>query len=81
MRRTKRDTPIDATRASECLDVDPSDEPPKAVANEINAATADVPSEVLTQSERGLLDPGAGTVVERKDLLDATKTKVRSYRE
>ena len=80
MRRTKRDTPIDATRASEFLDVDPSNEPPKAVANEINAATADVPPEVLTQDERGLLDPGAGTVVERKDLLDATKTKVRSYR-
>ncbi len=81
MRRTKRDTPIDATRAPEFLDVDPSNEPTKAVANEINAATADVPPEVLTQSERSLLDPGAGTVVERKDLLDATKTKVRSYRE
>ena len=81
MRRTKRDTPIDATRAPEFLDVDPSNESSKAVANEINAATADVPAKVLTQSQRGLLDPGAGTVVERKDLLDATKTKVRSYRE
>ncbi len=81
MRRTKRDTPIDATRAPEFLDVDPSNEPPKAVANEINAATADVPPEVLTQVKRGLFDPGAGTVVERKDLFDATKTKVRSYRE
>ncbi len=81
MRRTKRDTSIDATRAPEFLDVDPSNEPPKAVANEINAATADVPPEVLTQSKRRLLDPVAGTVVERKDLLHATKTKVRSYRE
>ena len=81
MRRTKRDTPIDATRAPEFLDIDPSNEPPKAVANEINAATADVPPEVLAKRKRGLLDPGAGTVVERKDLLDATKTKVRSYRE
>ncbi len=81
MRRTKRDTPIDATRAPEFLDVDPSNEPPKAVANEINAATANVPPEVLTQSQRGLLDPGAGPVVEGKDLLDATKTKVRSDRE
>ena len=81
MRRTKRDAPIDATRAPEFLNVDPSNEPPEAMANEINAATADVPPEVLTQGKRGLLDPGAGTVVERKDLLDATKTKVRSYRE
>ena len=81
MRRTKRDTPIDATRAPEVLDGDPSNESPKAVANEINAATADVPPEVLTQRKRGLLDPGVGTVVERKNLLDATKTKVRSYRE
>ncbi len=81
MRRTKRDAPIDAPRAPELLDVDPSNEPPKAVADEINAATADVLAEVLTQSKRGLLDPGAGAVVERKDLLDATKTKVRSYRE
>jgi hypothetical protein len=81
MRRTKRDTSIDATRAPEFLDIDPSNEPPKAVANEINTATADVPPEVLTQSKRGLLDPSAGTVVERKNLLDATKTKVRSYRE
>ena len=81
MRRPQRDTPIDAARTPELLDVDPSNEPPKAVANEINAATADVPPEVLPQSKRGLLDPGAGTVVERKDLLDATKTKVRSYRE
>ena len=59
MRRTQRDTSIDATRAPEFLDIDPSNEPPKAVANEINAATADVLPEVLTQSERGLLDPGA----------------------
>jgi hypothetical protein len=81
MRRTERDTPINATRAPEFLNVDPSNEPPKAVANEINAATADVPLEVLAQSKRGLLDPGAGTVVERQDLLDATKTKVGSYRE
>jgi hypothetical protein len=81
MRRTKRDTPIDATRAPELLDVDPSNESPKAVANEINAATADVPPEVLTQVKRGLFDPGAGTVVERKDLFGATKTKVCSYRE
>ncbi len=81
MRRTKRDTPIDATRAPEFLDVDPSNQTPKAVANEINAATANVPPKVLTQSKRGLLDPGAGSVVERKDLLDATKTKVCSYRE
>jgi hypothetical protein len=81
MRRTKRDTPIDATCAPEFLDVDPSNEPSKAVANEINAATADVPPEVLTQSKRGLLDPGAGSVVERKDLLGASNTKIRSYRE
>ncbi len=81
MRRTQRDTPVDATRAPELLEIDPSDEPPKTVANEINAATADVSPEVLTQGKRGLLDPGTGTVVERKDLLDATKTKVRSYRE
>jgi hypothetical protein len=81
MRRTKRDTPIDATGAPELLEVDPSNEPPKAVANEINAATADVAPEILTQRKRGLLDSGAGIVVERKDLLDATKTKVRSYRE
>ncbi len=81
MRRTKRDTPIDATRAPECLDVDPSNEPPKAVANKVDAAAADVSTEVLTQRKRRLLDPGAGAVVERKDLLDATKTKVRSYRE
>ncbi len=81
MRRTKRDTPIDATRAPECLEVDPSDEPPEAVANEINSATADVPPEVLTQNKRGLLDSGAGTVVERKDLLHATKIEIRGYRE
>jgi hypothetical protein len=81
MRRTKRDTAIDATRAPELLDVDPSNQPPKTVTNEINAATADVPPEVLPQSKRGLLDPGAGTVVEREDLLDATKTKVRGHRE
>ncbi len=80
MRRTKRDTPIDAPRAPQLLDVDPSNEPPKAVADEINAAAADVPPEVLTQSKCRLLDPVAGTVVERQDLLDATKTKVRSYR-
>ncbi len=81
MRGTKRDTSINAARTPELLDVDPSDEPPKAVANEVNAAAADVPPEVLTQSERGLLDAGAGTVVERKDLIDPTKTEVRSYRE
>ena len=81
MRRTQRDTPIDAARTAELLDVDPSDEPPKTVANEIDAATANVSPKVLTQIKRGLLDPSAGTVVERKDLLHATKTKVRSYRE
>ncbi len=81
MRRTQRDTAIDPTRAPEFLDVDPSNKPPKAVANEINAATADVPPEVLTQSQCGSLDAGARIVVEREDLLDATKTKVRSYRE
>ncbi len=78
MRCTKRDTAIDAARAPEFLDVDSSNEPPKAVANEINAAAPDVLPEVLTQCKRGLLDPGVGTVVERKELLDATKTKVRS---
>ncbi len=81
MRRAQRDAPVDATRAPELLEVDPSDESSKAVANEINPATADVPPKVLTQSKRGLLNPGARTVVERKDLRDATKTKVRSYRE
>ena len=81
MRRAKRDTSIDATRAPELLNVDPSNEPPKAVANEIDAAAAHVPPEVLAQSTRGLLDPDAGAVVERKDLLDATKTKVPGYRE
>ena len=81
MRRAQRDTPVDATRAPELLEVDPSDESPKAVANEIDAATADVLSEVFTQRERGLLYPGVGTVVERKDLLEAAKTKVRRYRE
>jgi hypothetical protein len=81
MRRTQRDTSIDAAGAAEFLDVDPGNEPPKAVANEIDAASANVPPEVLTQSKRGLLDPGAGAVVERKDLLDAAKTKVGSYRE
>ena len=81
MRRTERDTPIDTTRAPEFLDVDPSDESPEAVANEINAATADVPPEVLTQGQCAFLDPGARTVVERKDLFDATKTKVRGYRD
>jgi hypothetical protein len=80
MRRAERDTAIDATRAAELLDVDPSHEPTKAVAYEINAATADVPPEVLTQLKRGLLDPTAGAVVERKDLLDAAKAKVRSDR-
>ncbi len=81
MRRTKRDTPIDATRAPEFLDVDPSNQPSKTVANEISAATADMPPEVLTQGKRGLLDPGAGTVVERKDLLHASKIEIRGYRE
>jgi hypothetical protein len=81
MRRTQRDTPIDATRAPELLDVEPSNEAPKAVADEINPATADVPPEVLAQRKRGLLDPGAGTVVEGKDLLDAPQTKIRSHRE
>jgi len=59
MRCTQRDTPVDATRAPEFLDVDPSNEPTKTVADEINAATADVLPEVLAQSERGFLDPGA----------------------
>ena len=81
MRSTECDASIDSTRAPEFLNVDPSNEPPKAVANEINAATADVPPEVLTKSKRGLLDPGTGTVVERKDLLDATKAEIRSHRE
>ena len=80
MRRTERDTSIDATCAPEFLDVDPSNEPPKAVANKIDAATADVPPEVPAQSKRGLLDSGAGTVVERKDLLDAAKTEIRGDR-
>ncbi len=81
MRRTERDTAIDATRAPEFLDVDPSNESPQAVADQINAATADVPPQVLTQRKRRLLDPGAGAVVEREDLLDASKAKVRAYRE
>ena len=81
MRRSQGDTAIDATRAPEFLDVDPSNEPPKAVANEIDAATANVPPQVLTQSKRGLLDSGTGAVVERKHLHDATKPKVCSYRE
>ena len=59
MGRTKRDAPIDATRTSEFLEVDPSNESPKAVADEINAAAADVPPEVFTQSKRGLLDSAA----------------------
>ncbi len=78
MRRAKSDTPIDATRAPKFLDVDPSNEPPEAVANEINAATADVSPEVLTQSKRCVLDACVGAVVERKDLLDPAKTEVRS---
>ncbi len=81
MRRTERDTAIDPTCAAEFLDVDTCNEPPKAVADEINAATADMSPEVRTQSKRGLLDPGVGAVVERKDLLDSTKSEVRSYRE
>ncbi len=76
MRRTKRDTSIDATRAPEFLNVDPSNEPPKAVTNEIDAAAAHVPPEVLAQSTGGLLDPEAGAVVEREDLRDATQTKI-----
>jgi hypothetical protein len=59
MRRAKRDTPIDATRTPELLDVDPSNQSPEAVANEIDAATADVPPKVLTQTKRRLLHPGA----------------------
>ena len=70
MRRAKSDTPIDATRAPKLLDVDASDEPPEAVTNEINAATADVSPEVLTQCKRGSLDPGIGAVVARNDLLE-----------
>jgi hypothetical protein len=81
MGRTKRDTPIDTTRTPEFLDIDPSNEPSKAVANEINTPTADVPPEVLTQGKRSLLDPCAGAVVEREDLPEATETKVRSHRE
>ncbi len=81
MRGTQCDTSIDAPRTPELLDVDPSNQPSKTVANEISAATADMPPEVLTQGKRGVLDPGAGTVVEREDLLDATKAKVRRHRE
>ncbi len=79
MRRTKRDALIDAARPPKFLNVDPSNEPPEAVANKINATTADVSPEVFTQSKRALLDPGVGAVVERKDLLDSAKTEVRSY--
>ncbi len=78
MRRTERDTPIDATSAPKFLDVDPGNESPEAVADQINTATANVSPEVLTQCKRALLDPGIGTVVERKDLLDSAKTEVRS---
>ena len=81
MRRTKRHTSIDAPRAAELLDIDPSNEPPKTVTNEVQAATPDVPPQVSTQRQRCVFDPGAGTVVERKYLLDASKTKVRSDRE
>ncbi len=77
MRSAKRDTPIDATRAPEFLDVDPSNEPSKAVANEIDATTADVSAKVLPQGQRSLVDSGAGVVVERQDLLDAPEPKVR----
>ncbi len=81
MRGTPCDTSIDAPRTPEILDVDPSDEPPKTVADEIDAATADVPAQVVAQTQCGLLDPGTGPVVERKDLFGTTKTKVCSYRE
>ena len=56
MGRTKRDTPIDATRAPELLDVDPSNEPSEAVANEIDSAATNVCAQVLSQRSRGLLD-------------------------
>jgi hypothetical protein len=81
MRRAQCDAAVDATRAPEFLDVDPSHEPSKAVTDEIDAATANVPPEIFPQRKRSLLDPRTGAVVERKDLLDATKTKVRGYRE
>ena len=80
MRCAKRNTPIDAPCAPEFLDVEPGNEPAKAVTDQVNAATADVSAEVLTQSKRALLYPGAGIVVEGKDLFDATQMKVRRQR-
>jgi hypothetical protein len=81
MRSTKRDAPIDPARAAEFLDVDPSHQAAEAVTNEIYAATSDMPAEVLTQGESGSLDPSAGIVIAREDLLKAAKTKVRDQRE
>jgi hypothetical protein len=81
MRRAQRDAAVDATRAPEFLDVDTSNEPSKAVADEIDAATANVPPEIFPQRKRGLLNPRTGAVVERKNLLDAAKAKVPSHRE
>ena len=80
MRRTERDTPINAARTSEFLDIDASNEPPETVANEVNAATADVSPEVLTQSQCGsfalhtsdFADAGAGLKLGAKDVtIDA----------
>ena len=76
--RCQRSCVIDATRAPEFLDVDPGNEPSKAVANEIDPPASNVPPEVLAQSECSLLDSFTGVVVERKDLLDSAKTEVRS---
>ncbi len=75
--RAQRDTPIDPPRAAKLLDVDPSDQSTETVADEIDAATPDVSTKVLPQGQRSLVDSGASVVVERQDLLDAPKPKVR----
>jgi hypothetical protein len=41
------------------LDVDPSDQSTETVANEIDAATPDVPAKVFPQGERSLVDSAA----------------------
>lgn len=76
MGRSQRDAAIGTARASEFLEVDACHESSKAVADKINATSANVPTQVLTQGQRALLNARTGAVVEGKDLLDSPHAKV-----
>jgi len=76
MGRGERDAVINASSSPELLQVDPGHQPAQTVADQVDAAPADVLPEVVAQGDRAPLDALARPVVEGQDLVKPAPTKV-----